>query len=58
MKIVDLKSYKEYVNKLDSMAKADMSLPDLIFGNNNKDKSAAERMQKFFDVADGSGWKV
>lgn len=58
MKIVDFESYKKYVDKLDSMAQTDMTKPDLVFRFDKKDESVAEKMQKFFDVADGNGWKV
>ncbi len=57
MKIVDFKSFKKYVDKLDNMAQVDMSKPDLIFPK-EKDESVADKMRKFFDVADGNGWKV
>lgn len=53
MKIVDFESYKNTINKLDKMAQVDMSKPDTIFPQ-KEDKSIADRMKKFFDIADGN----
>lgn len=53
MKIVDFESYKNTINKFDKMAQVDMSKPDTIFPQ-KEDKSIADRMKKFFDIADGN----
>ena len=59
MKIINIETIKEKVNKLDAMAKTDMTKPNSIFPQ-KEDKSVAERMQKFFEVADGENpsWNV
>lgn len=51
MKIVDFNSFKNAVNKLDAMAQTDMTKPNSIFP---QDASLADKMKKFFDVADGN----
>ena len=59
MKIINFETIKEKVNKLDAMAKTDMTKPNSIFPQ-KEDKSVAERMQKFFEVSDGENpsWNV
>lgn len=59
MKIINFETIKEKINKLDSMAQTDMTKPNSIFPNKD-DKSVAEKMQKFFEVADGENpsWNV
>ena len=59
MKIINIEKIKEKVNKLDAMAKTDMTKPNSVFPQ-KEDKSVSERMQKFFEVADGENpsWNV
>ena len=59
MKIINFETIKEKVNKLDAMAKTDMTKPNSIFPQ-KEDKSVAERMQKVCEVADGENpsWNV
>ncbi len=59
MKIINFEAIKEKVNKLDAMANVDMTKPNSIFPY-KEDKSVAEKMQKFFEVADGGNpsWNV
>ena len=59
MKIIYFETIKEKVNKLDAMAKTDMTKPNSVFPQ-KEDKSVSERMQKFFEVADGENpsWNV
>lgn len=59
MKIINFETIKEKINKLDSMAQTDMTKPNSIFPYKD-DKSVAEKMQKFFEVADGDNpsWNV
>ncbi len=59
MKIINFETIKEKVNKLDSMAKTDMTKPNSVFPQ-KEDKSVAEKMQKFFEIADGENpsWNV
>ncbi len=59
MKIINFESIREKVNKLDAMANTDMTKPNSIFPH-KEDKSVAERMQKFFETADGENpsWNV
>ena len=59
MKIINFETIKEKVNKLDAMANVDMTKPNSIFPN-KEDKSVTEKMQKFFEVADGENpsWNV
>lgn len=59
MKIVNIEAIKEKINKLDAMAKTDMTKLNSVFPQ-KEDKSVAERMQKFFEVADGENpsWNV
>ena len=59
MKIINIETIKEKVNKLDAMAKTDMTKPNSVFPQ-QEDKSVSERMQKFFEVADGENpsWNV
>lgn len=55
MKIVDIKTYKEAVNKLDLMAQT----PNMLISVFNEDDSVNDKMQKFFDIADGNpNWYV
>ena len=55
MKIVDIQSFKEAVNKLDLMAQ-EPNMPISVF--NEKD-SVSDKMKKFFDIADGNpNWYV
>lgn len=57
MKIVDFKSYKEYVQKLDGMTQDDPSKIKIDF--HYSDNSVSEKMKRFFDVADGNPeWNV
>ncbi len=57
-KIVNFDLIREKINKLDAMANSDMTKPNSVFPQ-NKDKSVSEKMQKFFDVADGNPeWNV
>ena len=61
MKIINFETIKEKVKKFDSMANVDMTKPNTIFPHKDDDhKSVAERMQKFFEVADGENpsWNV
>lgn len=51
MEIVDFNSFKNSVNKLDKMAQVDMTKPNAIFP---QDDSVADKMKRFFDVADGN----
>ena len=59
MKIINIETIKEKVNKLDAMAKTDMTKPNSVFPQ-KEDKSVSERKQKFFEVADGENpsWNV
>lgn len=59
MKIVDFESFKKSVNKLDAMANIDMTKPNSIFPQKT-DESVADKMKKFFEVADGGNpyWDV
>ena len=59
MKIINFETIKEKVNKFDLMAKTDMTKPNSVFPQ-KEDKSVAEKMQKFFEVADGENpsWNV
>ena len=59
MKIINIETIKEKVNELDAMAKTDMTKPNSVFPQ-KEDKSVSERMQKFFEVADGENpsWNV
>lgn len=59
MKIINFETIKEKVNKLDAMANVDMTKLNSIFPY-KEDKSVAEKMQKFFEVADGENpsWNV
>ena len=57
-KIVNFDLIREKINKLDAMANSDMTKHNSVFPQ-NKDKSVSEKMQKFFDVADGNPeWNV
>ena len=57
-KIVNFDLIREKINKLDAMANSDMTKTNSVFPQ-NKDKSVSEKMQKFFDVADGNPeWNV
>ena len=58
--IVNFNTIKEKINKLDTMAsQVDMTKPNTIFQNDEK-LSVAERMNKFFEIADGKNpeWNV
>ncbi len=59
MKIINFETIKEKINKLDAMAQTDMTKPNSVFPQ-KEDKSVAERMQKFFEIADGNNpsWNV
>ncbi len=58
MKIINFEAIKERINKFDEMAKVDMTRPNSVFPQ-GKDVSVSEKMQKFFDVADGNPqWNV
>lgn len=59
MKIVDFDSFKKTVNKLDKMAQVDMTKPNTVFPQKT-DETVADKMKKFFDVADGGNpsWNV
>ncbi len=59
MKIINIETIKEKVNKLDAMANVDMTKPNSIFPY-KEDVSVADKMKKFFEVADGGnpGWNV
>ncbi len=50
MKIVDFESYKRSVNKLDAMASDAAPKLNTVF----EDEMVADKMKKFFDVADGN----
>lgn len=59
--IVNFNTIKEKINKLDTMAsQVDMTKPNTIFQKNDEKLSAAERMNKFFEIADGKNpeWNV
>lgn len=57
MKIVDFESFKKAINKLDAMA-PEKTKPLVVFPQKTE-KSTAERLQKFFEVADGNPeWNV
>lgn len=54
MKIINFETIREKVNKLDTMANVDMTKPNSIFPHKDDDnRTVAEKMQKFFEVADG-----
>ena len=58
--IVNFNTIKEKINKLDTMAsQVDMTKPNTIFQKNDE-LSVAERMNKFFEIADGKNpeWNV
>ena len=59
MKIINFETIKEKINKFDAMAQTDMTKPNCIFPQ-KEDKSIAEKMQKFFEIADGENpsWNV
>ncbi len=59
MKIINIKEIKETINKLDSLANVDMTKPNTIFPQ-NRDKSVKERIEQFFQVADGKNpsWNI
>ena len=59
MKIINFDAVKEKINKLDAMAHTDMTKPNSVFPQ-KEDKSVAEKMQKFFDIADGNNpsWNI
>ena len=59
--IVNFNTIKEKINKLDTMAsQVDMTKPNTIFQKNDEQLSVAERMNKFFEIADGKNpeWNV
>lgn len=59
--IVNFNTIKEKINKLDTMAsQVDMTKPNTIFQKNDGKLSVAERMNKFFEIADGKNpeWNV
>ena len=53
MKIVDFKSFKDAVNKLDTMAQVDLTKPNSVFPE-KQEVNLSEKMKNFFDIADGS----
>ena len=53
IKIIPFDIIKEKINTYDEMANVDMTKPNSIFPQKS-DKSFAEKMQKFFDIADGN----
>lgn len=58
MEIVDFNSFKNSVNKLDTMAQVDMTKPNSVFPM-KEDESVKDKMQRFFEVADGNpSWSV
>jgi len=50
MEIVDFESYKKSVNKFDALAKPVVPKLNTVF----PDDTVADKMKKFFDVADGN----
>ena len=58
MKIVDFDSYKKAINKLESMT-SEQQKPLIVFPPKTE-KSTSERLQKFFEIADGGNpeWNV
>lgn len=59
--IVNFNTIKEKINKLDTMAsQVDMTKPNTIFQKNDEKLSVTERMNKFFEIADGKNpeWNV
>ena len=57
---IHFETIREIINKLDTLAnQVDMTKPNTIFQPKEK-PSVAERMNKFFDVADGKNpeWNV
>ena len=59
--IVNFNTIKEKINKLDTMAsQVDMTKPNTIFQKNDEKLAVAERMNKFFEIADGKNpeWNV
>lgn len=54
MKIVDFNSFKNSVNKLDSMAQVDMTKPNTVFPQKEDKSSAKEFFDNFFNIADGN----
>ena len=53
MKIVDFESYKKAVSKLDALA-SEQTAPLVVFPQKTE-KSAADRLKQFFEIADGNG---
>ena len=59
--IINFETIKERINKLDAMAtQVDMTKPNTFFQKHDEKQTVAERMSKFFDVADGKNpeWNV
>ena len=57
-KIINFEAIREQINRFDTMANVDMTKPNSVFPQ-NKDMTVSEKMQKFFDVADGNPeWNV
>lgn len=58
MKIVDIKTFKNAINKLDNMAQDEPS--KIMINFHQKDEGVSEKMQRFFEVADGGNpsWNV
>ena len=59
--IINFETIKERINKLDAMAtQVDMTKPNTIFQKHDEKQTVAERMSKFFEVADGKNpeWNV
>ncbi len=58
VKIINFDAIKEKINKFDAMANVDMTKPNSIFPQ-GKDLSVSEKMEKFFEIADGNpDWNV
>ena len=58
MDIINLDLIREKVNKLDSMAKTDMTKINSVFPQ-KENLTVSERMEKFFAIADGDmSWNV
>ena len=59
--IINFETIKERINKLDAMAtQVDVTKPITIFQKNLEKPTVGERMNKFFEVADGKNpeWNV
>jgi len=57
MKITDFESFKKTINKLDSMTTDNNN--KLVIFPQKTEKTTAERLQKFFEIADGNPeWNI